>query len=283
MSIVEEIRQDREKGAKRLESEYKAGLMALARRFCADESDAEDLVNRTFAIVVANIDSYLEQSAFFGWMSRILVNCHSKDVRRKSNEMELSTAAVPEDAEDVDACAKVFREVDASILRDAIEQLTPDIKHTLLLHYFMDMPIREVARVLSVPSGTVMWRLHYARQILGAKLGAALKKPVVALVVIGLFLLASVAAVVVDGLRGAEAANESDEMAGRAVFSAPQAAATTQNGTETVGRALHSAPQTGTQFENTPKGEKWKSITVIPSSPSGIWRKHRSSSFRMGL
>ena len=51
MSIVEEIRQDREKGAKRLESEYKAGLMALARRFCADESDAEDLVNRPFAKV----------------------------------------------------------------------------------------------------------------------------------------------------------------------------------------------------------------------------------------
>ena len=39
MSIVEEIRQDRENGAKRLESEYKAGLMALARRFCVDESD----------------------------------------------------------------------------------------------------------------------------------------------------------------------------------------------------------------------------------------------------
>ena len=55
MDIVEEIRQDREKGAKRLESEYKAGLMALARRFCADSSDAEELVNATFATVISAI------------------------------------------------------------------------------------------------------------------------------------------------------------------------------------------------------------------------------------
>ena len=195
-SIVDEIRNDREKGAKLLESEYKAGLMSLARRFCSDESDAEELVNRTFAIVIERIDSYLEQSAFFGWMSRILVNCYSKDVRRKSNEMEFCDAELPEDAQDEDASARVFREVDASILRDAIDRLPKDMKQTLLMHYFMDMPVREVAKVLSVPSGTIMWRLHYARKILGAKLGASLKKPVVALVAAALFLMAGVAAVV---------------------------------------------------------------------------------------
>ena len=199
MSIVDEIRQDREKGAKRLESEYKVGLMALARRFCADESDANELVNRTFAIVVENIDSYIEQSAFFGWMSRILVNCHSKDMRRKSNEIEVSNPSLPEEAEDDDACARVFRAVDASLLRDAIEQLPPEIKHTLMMRYFMDMPIKDVARVLAVPSGTVMWRLHYARQILAAKLGANIKKPVVLLVAAALFLMASAAVVVGKG------------------------------------------------------------------------------------
>ncbi len=65
MDIVEELRQNRESGARRLEAEYKAGLMALARRFCADESDAEELLNSTFATVVENIDDYIEQSAFF--------------------------------------------------------------------------------------------------------------------------------------------------------------------------------------------------------------------------
>ena len=47
MTIVDELRKDRENGAKRLESEYRAGLMTLARRFCSDEGDAAELVNRT--------------------------------------------------------------------------------------------------------------------------------------------------------------------------------------------------------------------------------------------
>ena len=85
MSVVEEIRNDPEKGVKRLECEYKAGLLAVARRFCPDLTDAEALVYRTFSEVVAKIDGYSEQSAFFGWMCKILVNCHAKDVRRKSN------------------------------------------------------------------------------------------------------------------------------------------------------------------------------------------------------
>ena len=65
MDIVEEIRQDREKGAKRVASEYQAGLLALACRFCHAPGNAEDLVNRSFAAVIDGIDGYLERSAFF--------------------------------------------------------------------------------------------------------------------------------------------------------------------------------------------------------------------------
>ena len=55
MDIVEELRKDPENGTRRLESEYKGRLMVLARRLCGDEGDAEELVNSTFAEVVASI------------------------------------------------------------------------------------------------------------------------------------------------------------------------------------------------------------------------------------
>ncbi len=177
MTVVEELRQNPEQGAKRLENEYRAGLMTLARRFCHDEGDAEELVNRTFAAVVAGIDDYLEQSAFFGWMCQILSNLHGMDQRRKSRNVEEADSEAVANAEDVESSARLFQEVDASLLRDAIATLPEDIRKTLLLHYFMDIPVREVARVLTVPSGTVMWRLHYARMLLGAKLGVVAKKP----------------------------------------------------------------------------------------------------------
>ncbi len=173
MTIVEDIRTNRETGAKRLENEYKAGLMALARCLCADESDAEELVYRTFSNVISGIDGYTEQSAFFGWMCKILVNCHSNDMRRKSRRMETSVDGVP-DAPD-DGAARVFDEVDAKILREAVENLPEHLRETVVLHYFMDLPLAKVAKLLVLPVGTVKSRLHYARVILGQRLGATLK------------------------------------------------------------------------------------------------------------
>lgn len=96
MDIVEELRRDRESGAKRLVCEYKAGLMSLARRFFANESDAEELVNATFAKAVDNIDGHLEKSAFFAWLCQILNNEFRNSVKRKSNRNEICPGDVPE-------------------------------------------------------------------------------------------------------------------------------------------------------------------------------------------
>ncbi len=150
--------------------------MSLARRFCVNESDAEELVNATFAKVVDNIDDYLEQSAFFAWMCQILTNLFRESVRRKSNKNEIFSGDVPEVADD-GAQEEIFRNLDHSLLRDAIRELPADQRELLLLHYFMDMPVAKIAKFLSIPNGTVFSRLHYARKALADKLGAAAKKP----------------------------------------------------------------------------------------------------------
>ena len=159
MDIVEELRSNRENGARRLEAEYKAGLMALARRFFENECDAEELVNRTLAEAIANIDSLISRPALFGWMCQILVDCHAKDNRRKSRSVEAADSEAVEIAMDEDAEARLFREVDAGILRDAIDTLPADIRKTVVMHYFMDVPVREAAKVLAVPTGTIAWRV----------------------------------------------------------------------------------------------------------------------------
>ena len=199
MTIIEELRQNRESGARRLEAEYKAGLMALARRFCADESDAEELVNSTFATVVENIDDYLEQSAFFAWMCQILTRTHAMSVRRKANRMIDYTGDVP-DILDETGPEAIYGNLDASLMREAIGLLPDDQREIIVLRYFMDMPIAKIAKFLAIPSGTVRSRLHYARAALAAKLGAAAKKPGVKALLVVLALGAVVA--VVSGALG---------------------------------------------------------------------------------
>ena len=147
MTIIEELRQNRESGARRLEAEYKAGLMTLARRFCVDEGDAAELVNRTFAAVVEGIDDYLEQSAFFAWMCQILTNIHSLDTRRMSHRNVVYPGTVPE-TPDEGAQEEIYRNLDASLVREAIQLLPKDQREMLLLHYFAEMPVSATGKIL---------------------------------------------------------------------------------------------------------------------------------------
>ena len=81
VSIAEEIRRNREKGAERLVTEYRDRLYAAAFSLCGDASKSEDLVFRTFEQVIEKISSYREDEAFYRWMYTILLNYYRKSVR----------------------------------------------------------------------------------------------------------------------------------------------------------------------------------------------------------
>lgn len=53
---------------------------------------------------------------------------------------------------------------------DAVRRLSPALREAVLLHYYADLPVDEVARVLRRPVGTVKRRLFDARAALAVAL-----------------------------------------------------------------------------------------------------------------
>ena len=200
-TIAQDILHDREAGTARLVAEYRNRLYAVALSLCHDPVEAEDLAFRTIERAVAKIELYEDRDSFYEWMQVILLNLYRNSVRGKKvgcvfpvgDAKELDGVADP--SNDGDGARQVYAAVDSAILRDAICRLPPEMKETVVLHYFMDLPLKRIAQMLTVPVGTVMSRLYYARVVLRRRLGAQLKKPAVALVAAGLFLVASAAVV----------------------------------------------------------------------------------------
>ena len=198
MDIVRDILEDREKGAKRLEAEYKERLYAVALRLGLDPTEAEGLVYRTIDEAVRGIEGYTEQSAFFAWLCKIMINCHGMATRRKSRERIVYTDELPDSGEDDSVNGgvdQVVQAVDGNILHEAISRLPPKLRETVVLRYFMDMSLIQISRFLMIPVGTVNSRLHMARTVLSMRLGAAVKKPAVAIIAVALMLLGATAAV----------------------------------------------------------------------------------------
>ena len=183
MSVVEEIKQDLNRGAFKLFAEYRADLYALARDLCGENSaDAEDLTMRTLDRAIRRIDSYEEEKGRLGdWMRQIMRNLHKNDLDLKAANSGVSFA--PEDIEaamdEVDTSTEdgILANSDGDYLRKAVDKLPKDLREAVILHYFVDLPIADVARILRVPEGTVKARLHYARKTLQMKLAKEMRKP----------------------------------------------------------------------------------------------------------
>ena len=198
MGIASDILDDNEKGAERLFEEYGSRLTAAAFVLCGNEVDAKDLVSETVDIAIRQIGTCRKESALFEWLYGIMRNRYRNGMRRKSVTNEVPVADLPDESIDgpVDGAAQIEQAIDAGVLRDAVNALPAEMREAVVLRYFMDMPLMQIAKFLSLPVGTVKSRLYYARVALSKRLGAVAKKPAAVLAAALLFLAVSAAVVV---------------------------------------------------------------------------------------
>ena len=211
MSVLEDIHNDLEQGAARLVAEYRERLVKDALALCGNAAEAEDLAFRTFDRVIRKIDTFRGDCSLYGWMKTILDNLYRSSRRPKSaTEMPLAAPneELPESEENPTFEERLLNASDAEIVRMAIDRLSPSLKESIILHYFMEQPVMKIAKLLAVPEGTVKFRLHYARKVLAGILAEKLKRPLVLVLVVGL-LLAATAAVGIWAAGGGDGATSS--------------------------------------------------------------------------
>ena len=173
METYEEIRCDRESGARRLVSEYSSKLMSAALMLTANAAEAEDLVFRTFERVILKIDDYRPVGSFYYWIHQIMLNFHRMDVRKAAARPKLvgvdSLPETPSDDDD-DLSGRLDFSATATAVREAVRELPEKFREVVVLRYFEEMDLFDISIVTGLNVGTVKSRLHYAREALQAKL-----------------------------------------------------------------------------------------------------------------
>ena len=177
MRVWDLIVEDAERGAEALVAEYGTRLYATAFRLCQNGKDAEDLVFRTLARVVERVKTFNGKSSFFTWMCSILVNFYRMDMRRKGANA-LVFDPEPPDRPDTqpDPSESLVRADEAAATRAAVDALPSDLRVAVVLHYFDEMSVPQIAKALEVPEGTVYWRLHEGRKQIREALSKVLRQ-----------------------------------------------------------------------------------------------------------
>lgn len=171
MEVWEDIAVNAENGAKRLVAEYGDRLFSAAVCICGNDKDAEDLVFRTLSHAVAKIGQYGKRSSFFSWLYSILANFHRMDMRRKGFNALVFSEELPERKDpSPDPAESLDYQMESAIVRETTEQLPESLREIIILRYFEDLSLREIAAMLKLPLSTVKFRLHFAKRKLRAKL-----------------------------------------------------------------------------------------------------------------
>ncbi len=145
-------------------------LYNLAHWLTGDRTDAEDLVQETYAKALKAFRSFEEGTNLRAWMYRILRNTFltSRTALSARNTLWLDDVNENEDAtahHETPERLLLLRE-SATNTTEALAALPVGYREMILLCDVEELSYKEIAQVLSVPIGTVMSRLSRARRML---------------------------------------------------------------------------------------------------------------------
>ena len=163
---------DRAAAARLIELFYER-IYAFLRRLAGNDADAADLTQRTFSRVWQSLPTFAGRSSVSSWMHSIAYHVYvdwrraDRHTEPRSNEWWAARPA-PEASP-----AEIVAHTDmAATLYGSVDELEPDLRHTVQLHYYQALTLQETADALGVGTSTVKYRLRQALAELQRKLAS---------------------------------------------------------------------------------------------------------------
>src|SRR6267378_7680108 len=136
-------------------------LLRSAYLLCGDETEAQDLVQETFLQALKSRHRFRGESVVYTWLHGILRNLSHRHLRKQKRlvfeeELVLRQASNPASANgaDDDFCA--------ARLAQALQKVSREHREVIVLRYYENLKIHEIAQQTGVSPCTVKSRLFYA-------------------------------------------------------------------------------------------------------------------------
>ncbi|RCK71017.1 hypothetical protein DT076_00585 [Desertihabitans brevis] len=154
---------------------YLDQLYGAALRMARNAADAEDVVQETYAKAWASFHQYTPGTNLKAWLYRILTNTYINSYRKRQRQPQTSDSGEVADwqlARAAEHTSSGLRSAEAeamdrlpdSVVKDALQQLSPDFRMAVYLADVEGFAYKEIAEIMQTPIGTVMSRLNRARK-----------------------------------------------------------------------------------------------------------------------
>ena len=155
MKVLSLVERKKENKLKKYIVDNKEALYRFAYSYVRNEGDALDIVHDSICKSLTNINTLKDTDSIKPWIYRIVSNCAIDQIRKNKKYVILS--------EDLDVDDLVgYDEYEDIDLQRALDLLPEKYRTVVILRYFEDMKISEIAQVLDENVNTIKTRLYNA-------------------------------------------------------------------------------------------------------------------------
>jgi RNA polymerase sigma-70 factor (ECF subfamily) len=183
--LVEQVRRGEPLAFCAVMRRYNQPLFRVARAIMADDAEAEDVVQESYARAFAAIGGFRGEAGLGTWLTRIVINESRGRLRRRRPQVDLDQVERSQEAGALilgfpggkivdDPEADAARAEVRRLLERAVDDLPEPFRLVFTLRDIEGRPVEEVAGLLDIRAETVRTRLHRARRQLRAALDATL-------------------------------------------------------------------------------------------------------------
>ena len=183
--LVEQVRRGEPQAFCAVMRRYNQPLFRVARAIMADDAEAEDVVQESYARAFAAIDGFRGEAGLGTWLAPIVINESRGRLAPRRPQVDLDQVERSQEAGALilgfpggklvdDPEAEAARAEVRRLLERAVDELPEPFRLVFILRDIEGRSVEEVAGLLDIRAETVRTRLHRARRQLRAALDATL-------------------------------------------------------------------------------------------------------------
>lgn len=155
--LVKKAQKGNEEAFIKLIEMHKKLMYSVAKSMVDNDEDIADLIQETILKSYKNIRNLKDSGGFKAWLMRILIN-NCNDFIKNSKKV----VSIDEVAMQSSKCEE-FEQIE---LKEIFNSLDGSLRLIVQLYYIEDISVKDIAKLINIPEGTVKSRLHRARRIL---------------------------------------------------------------------------------------------------------------------
>jgi len=159
--VIEQCQNGDLKAFEELVRRYMPTAVRISMGYLRNTEEAVDCSQDAFVQALEALTQFDNTKPFFPWFYMVIRNACLKKLRRIRQLKETPFETVEEKTSKLDG----FQRNDLSdAVKQALGQLNPEQQEVILLRHWENLSYETIATVTGQPLGTIMSRLHYARQ-----------------------------------------------------------------------------------------------------------------------